>query len=50
MYFQFQINFNNSQFQLCTSFDEKENLYLDINNFTIIYNCNSDGKYLMVPI
>ena len=40
----FQINFNNSQFQLCTSFDEKENLYLDIKNFTIIYNCNLDGK------
>ena len=41
---QFQINFNNSQFQLTTSFDGKENLYLDIDKFVIIYNCSSDGK------
>ena len=43
-YFQFQINFNNSKFQLCTSFDGEENLFLDINEFIIIYNCNSKGK------
>ena len=42
--FQFQINFNNSKFQLCTSFDGKENLFLDINNFIIIYNCSINGK------
>ena len=42
--FQFQINFNDSQFQLSTSPDGKENLYLDIDKFVIIYNCSFDGK------
>ena len=42
--FQFQINFNDSQFQLSTSSGGKENLYLDIDKFVIIYNCSSDNN------
>jgi len=37
------INFNKSQFQLSTSFEENENLYLDINQFIIIYD-SYDGE------
>ena len=33
-----QINFNDSQFKLSTSFSGKENLFLDINKFIIIYS------------
>ena len=36
--FQIQINFNDSQFKLSTSFSGKENLFLDINKFIIIYS------------
>ena len=42
--FQFQINFNESKFQLNTSLDGKEVLYLDINEFNIIYRCDSNGE------
>ena len=42
--FQFQINFNDSKFQLNTSLDAKEVLYLDINEFNIIYRCDSNGE------
>ena len=34
---QIQFNFNDSVFQLCTSFSGKENLFLYINKFIIIY-------------
>ena len=47
-FFLFQINFNDSEFQLCTSFSGKENLYLDINQFIIIYTGNKNipfGNY-----
>ena len=38
--------FNNSKFQLSTSFEGKENLFLDINKFLIIYNnMNSEFPY-----
>ena len=40
----YQINFNNSKFQLSTSFDGKENIFLDINQFSIEYNSNKDGE------
>ena len=36
--FNIRINFNKSQFQLDTSLDNNENLYLDINKFIIRYN------------
>ena len=42
--FQFQINFNESKFQLNTSQDGKEVLYLDIKEFNIIYRCDSNGE------
>ena len=42
--FQFQINFNESKFQLNTSLDGKEVLYLDIKEFNIIYRCDSNGE------
>ena len=48
--FRFRINFKNSQFQLITSFDGTENLYLDIDNFVIIYNSEGKipyGKYMI---
>ena len=41
--FRIQLNFTNSQFQLCTSVENNENLYLDINKFIFIYNCCSEG-------
>ena len=34
----FKLSFFDSKFQLSTSFNGKENLFLDINNFTVIYN------------
>ena len=34
----FKLSFYDSKFQLSTSFNGKENLFLDINNFTVIYN------------
>ena len=42
---QFQINFNDSKFQLQTSFDGTENLHLDINSFVILYNSFDDGLF-----
>ena len=36
--------FNDSKFQLSTSFEGKENLFLDINNFIVIYN-NTNCKF-----
>ena len=36
--------FLDSKFQLSTSFEGKENLFLDINNFTVIYN-NTNCKF-----
>ena len=42
--FQFQINFNESKFQLNNTLDGKEALYLDINEFIIIYRCDSNGE------
>ena len=42
---QFQINFNDSKFQLQTSFDGTENLHLDINSFVILYNSFDDGVF-----
>ena len=49
-YFQLQINFNESEFQLSTSFSGKENLFLDIEKFIIIYTGNKSlpyGNYLI---
>ena len=40
----FQLNINNSRFQLSTSFNGKENLFLENNNLTIIYN-NDNNKF-----
>ena len=42
---QFQLNFNDSKFQLQTSFDGTENLHLDINSFVILYNSFDDGLF-----
>ena len=42
---QIQINFNDSKFQLQTSFDGSENLHLDINSFVILYNSFDDGLF-----
>ena len=42
---QIQINFNDSKFQLQTSFDGNENLHLDISNFVILYNSFEDGVF-----
>ena len=42
---QIQINFNDSKFQLQTSFDGNENLHLDINSFVILYNSFEDGIF-----
>ena len=42
---QIQINFNDSKFQLQTSFDGTENLHLDINSFVILYNSFEDGLF-----
>ena len=42
---QIQINFNDSKFQLQTSFDGTENLHLDIDNFVILYNSFDDGLF-----
>ena len=42
---QIQINFNDSKFQLQTSFDGNENLHLDISNFVILYNSFEDGLF-----
>ena len=50
-FFQIQINFNDSKFELCTSFSGKENLYLDINKFFIIYTGNKNlpyGNYIII--
>ena len=41
---QIEINFKNSNFQLTTSFDGKENLFLDIDKLKFIYNWGSEGK------
>ena len=47
--FNIQVNFNESYFQLDNSLDENENLFLDINKFTIIYDSIDSetpyGKY-----
>ena len=40
---QIQVIFNDSKFQLQTSFDGSENLHLDISNFVILYNSFEDG-------
>ena len=40
----YQINFYNSKFQLSSSFDGRENMFLDINKFSIEYNSNKDGE------
>ena len=40
-----QINFNDSKFQLQTSFDGEENLHLDISSFVILYNSLEDGLF-----
>ena len=40
----FTFNFRDSLFQLSTSFEGKENIFLDINNFSIIYN-NMNYKF-----
>ena len=42
---QIQLNFNDSKFQLQTSFDGNENLHLDINTFVILYNSFDDGLF-----
>ena len=42
---QIQINFNDSKFQLQTSFDGSENLHLDISSFVILYNSFEDGIF-----
>ena len=42
---QIQLNFNDSKFQLQTSFDGTENLHLDIDNFVILYNSFDDGLF-----
>ena len=42
---QIQINFNDSKFQLQTSFDGNENLHLDISTFVILYNSYEDGVF-----
>jgi len=42
--FKYQINFNNSKFQLSTSFDGKENMFLDINKFSIEYYSFQNGE------
>ena len=42
---QIQINFNDSKFQLQTSFDGNENLHLDISSFVILYNSFEDGVF-----
>ena len=49
-YFQIQINFNDSEFKLSTSFSGKENLFLDINKFIIIYTGTKNlpfGSYII---
>ena len=51
--FELSINCYDSGFQLCTSFDNTENLYLDIDQFIFMYNCNLEGKlpygrYIMI--
>ena len=40
-----EINFNDSKFQLQTSFDGSENLHLDISSFVILYNSFEDGLF-----
>ena len=40
-----EINFNDSKFQLQTSFDGNENLHLDISSFVILYNSFEDGVF-----
>ena len=42
---QIQVNFNDSKFQLQTSFDGSENLHLDISSFVILYNSFEDGVF-----
>ena len=42
---QIQVNFNDSKFQLQTSFDGNENLHLDISSFVILYNSFDDGVF-----
>ena len=42
---QIQVNFNDSKFQLQTSFDGNENLHLDISSFVILYNSFEDGVF-----
>ena len=42
---QIQVNFNDSKFQLQTSFDGNENLHLDISSFVILYNSFEDGIF-----
>ena len=49
-FFQVEINFNDSQFKLCTSYDGDENLFLDINKFFVIYTTNKSlpyGNYIL---
>ena len=44
---QIQINFNDSKFQLQTSFDGEENLHLDISSFVILYNSLFFGRWIV---